>query len=68
MKVLVDDVWASPSTLHLRVTVHDDEMRWRNRFYEAIPLETIPDEAMAHLIAYWMEQQEVEPYDDPKLF
>lgn len=53
MKVLVDDLWASKSTLHLRVTVHDDDGRWRHRYYPAVSLEDVPVEAIAPLLAYF---------------
>lgn len=55
MKVLVDDVWASKSTLHLRVTVHGDDGRWRHRYYPAVDLGDIPVEAIAPLVAYFAE-------------
>lgn len=46
MEVSVDNVWASPSTLHVRVTVHGDHYRWRHKYDVAIPVETIPEEAV----------------------
>lgn len=53
MKVLVDDVWSSKSTLHLRVTVHDDQGRWRHRYYPAVNLAEIPEDALAPLLEHF---------------
>lgn len=55
MKVQVDDVWASKSTLHMRVTVLDDDGRWRHRYYPAVRLDEIPVEAVAPLLGYFQE-------------
>jgi hypothetical protein len=52
VKVLVDDLWASKTTLHMRVTVSGDDYSWRRRFYEAIPFEDIPTEALIGLTGY----------------
>lgn len=60
MKVIIDDVWSSPSTLHVRVTLHDDEGRWRHRYYPTVPLSQVPIEALAPLIAYFKD-----PTHDP---
>lgn len=58
MQVLVDDVWASPSTLHVRVTVYDDQKRWRHRYYPAISLDQVPTEALAPLLGWLQEDGE----------
>lgn len=68
MKVLVDDVWASPSTLHLRVTVSGDNYEWRRRFYEAVPLEDIPSEALETVITYWLGEETGKHQEDTPLF
>lgn len=57
MRVLVDDVWASPSTLHVRVTVYDADMRWRHRYYPAISLDQVPTDALAPLLG-WLQQDD----------
>lgn len=56
MQVQIDDVWASPSTLHVRVTVLDSEGRWRHRYYPAVALDEIPVEALAPLLAYFTSE------------
>jgi len=61
MQVQVDNVWSSPSTLHLRVTVLDSEGRWRHRYYPTVSLLEIPVEALAPLLAYFTTEQ-----DDPR--
>lgn len=55
MYVTLDNVWASPSTLHARVTVHDDQGRWRHKYYPAVHLAEIPVEAVAPLIGFFAE-------------
>jgi hypothetical protein len=68
MKVLVDEVWSSPSTLHVRVVVSADDGKWHQKYYEAIPLETIPEEALVYMLAYLMEGVEVKEDLDAPLF
>ena len=51
MYVTVDDLWATRSTLHFRVTVHDDEGRWRHRYYPHIDINDVPEEALSMLLA-----------------
>lgn len=53
MIVQVDNVWATKSTLHMRVTVLDNDGRWRHRYYPAVPLAEIPVEAVAPLVGYF---------------
>jgi len=52
MKVSVDNVWSSPSTLHLRVHVWGPQGNWRHKYDIAIPLEEIPEEALRGLVEY----------------
>lgn len=47
MEVMVDNVWATPSTLHMRVTVWGPDKKWRNKYNASVPIDTIPDEAIA---------------------
>lgn len=68
MYVNVDDLWSTPSTLHLRVTVHDSENKWRQRFYHAIPLNEIPEEALAALIRQAADTDTDSSYEDHTLF
>lgn len=49
MQVTVDNVWATPSTLHMRVTVWGPDHRWRHRYDAHVPVEDIPDEALEAL-------------------
>lgn len=50
MQVQVDNVWATPSNLHVRVTVWADDRRWRHRFDVAVPAGEISPEAIALLV------------------
>lgn len=49
MKVAVDQVWATPSTLHMRVIVFADDGRWRHKYICAVPVDEIPEEAIEAL-------------------
>lgn len=49
MDVSIDNVWASPSTLHARVTVWGPGKRWRHRYDVSVPTAEIPPEALAPL-------------------
>jgi len=50
MQVTVDNVWSTPSTLHLRVTVWGPGERWRHKYDVAVPLDEIPEEALQGLV------------------
>ncbi len=45
----VDNIWASPSALHLRVHVMADDCRWRHKYEVTVPVSDIPEEAIASL-------------------
>lgn len=47
MHVQLDNVWATPSTLHGRVTVWGPDSRWRHQYEVAVPWDTIPYEAIS---------------------
>lgn len=49
MKVSIDQVWSTPSTLHCRVVVWADDRAWRQKHYVAVPLETIEPQALEAL-------------------
>ena len=50
MQVTFDNVWSSPSTLHMRVTVWGPGDRWRHRYDLSVPLDEIPQEALRGLV------------------
>lgn len=64
----VDNLWATPSGVHLRVTVWPDDRRWRRRFDETILWKDVPEEVIGSLVAYWMDTQPAEDLDDIPLF
>jgi len=68
MKVSVDEVWSSPSNLHVRVIVSADDDKWRVKHYVAIPLEDIPEEALVYMLAYLMRDVEIVEKRDTPLF
>lgn len=49
MYVQVDNVWATPSGLHCRVTVWDDARRWRHKYECMVPVAEIQAEAIEPL-------------------
>lgn len=49
MRVTCDEIWATPSTLHIRVLVHDSQGKWRHKYWVAVPVSEIPEEAVAAL-------------------
>lgn len=68
MRVTADEVWASRSTLHVRVIVHADDNRWRHKYYVAIPLDEIPEEALAPLIDRRLNEGREEDHHQTALF
>lgn len=68
MLVTVDQVWATPSTLHLRVIVHADDGRWRHKYYPSIALEEIPEEALVMIIQRYMDEIPEEDHQQTALF
>lgn len=46
MQVTVDNLWSTPSTLHMRVTVWGPGEKWRHRYDIALALDELPEEAL----------------------
>lgn len=53
----VDNVWATPSALHMRVTVWSADWRYRHKYQVAVPLEDIPSEAIDALWTHNVEEK-----------
>lgn len=49
MWVQVDNVWGTPSGLHMRVTVWGPDSKWRHRYEEFVPVAEIQAEAVEPL-------------------
>ena len=49
MQVTVDQIWATPSTLHMRVLVFNSEKGWRHKYICSLPVDEIPEEAIEAL-------------------
>lgn len=64
MYVTVDNVWASPSTLHMRVTVWGPKNQWRHRYDAAVPLSEIPAEAIEPMLLKVKDDLGWESIDD----
>lgn len=68
MRVEIDQVWATPSTLHVRAIVHDDNGRWRHKYYPSIPLDEIPEEAVIMLTQRYLDDNVDEGKNQEPLF
>ena len=68
MQVQVDNLWATPSGVHMRVTVWGPEHRWRHRFDETVQWRDVPDEVIGSLVGHWMDTQPEEDHHQTALF
>jgi hypothetical protein len=68
MRVEIDQVWATPSTLHVRAIVHDDQGRWRHKYYPSIAIDDIPEEALAMLLGRVEDSVREEDHHQTALF
>lgn len=68
MKVQVDNVWATPSGLHMRVTVWNDAQTWRHKYDTMVPVAEIPAEAVSALWTTLVEDTFREDLEDVPLF
>jgi hypothetical protein len=65
MEVNVHNVWASPSTLHMRVTVWPNSRLWRQKFDVAVPISTIPVESISALWQGYLDTEREDMRDIP---
>lgn len=68
MEVAVDQVWATPSTLHVRILVFGPERRWRHKYYASVPIAEIPEEALQALQAGPTSRCSCDEHEQPSLF
>lgn len=68
MQVAVDQIWCTPSTLHMRVVVWGPNREWRHKYYSAIPLSDVPEEVIISLYQHWLDDQPSEDLEDIPLF
>ena len=68
MRVTADEVWATPSTLHVRVIVHADDNRWRHKYYVSVPFSEIPEEALAPWLDRRLDDTREEDHQQTALF
>jgi len=59
--VMVDDVWATRTHLHVRVTVWSPGWKYRKKHRIAVNLDDIPEEALA---ALWQRYDRPPPLHD----
>lgn len=68
MKVQADNLWATPSGLHMRVTVWNNEQTWRHRYDVMVPVAEISAEAVAALFEFVADDTWHEDLEDVPLF
>lgn len=68
MRVTADEVWFTPSTMHVRVIVHATDNRWRHKYYVAVPIADIPDEALQPLLDRRLDDTREEDHQQTALF
>lgn len=52
MQVQVDEFWATPSTLHMRVIVWGPDYKWRHKYRVDVPLVELEPEALRPLLEH----------------
>ena len=67
-EVAVDNVWATPSGLHMRVTVWSRDKRYRHKYECFVPVAEISSEAVSALFALTAEEDWREDLEDIPLF
>lgn len=68
MKVDVDQLWVTPSNLHLRVIVWGDDHAWRHKYYVAVPLDTLEDAVIEGILAFAFNDTPEEDHHQTALF
>lgn len=68
MKVVLNEVWSTPSTLHATVTVVGKDALWHHKHRIAMPLGDIPEEALEPLLRFFQEPARDEVILDVPLF
>lgn len=63
MEVQVDNLWATPSTVHMRVSVWGPDHRWRQRFDAHVPVSEIPEESLVALVGGFLLGPESKPQE-----
>lgn len=68
MQVSVDNLWATPSGLHMRVTVWGPDRQWRHRYDAMVPVAEISPEAVCSLFNLVTDDTWHEDLSDIPLF
>lgn len=50
MTCQVDDFWATPSTLHMRVIVWGPDFKWRQKFRVDVPIGDLSEDSLRPLL------------------
>lgn len=68
MRVAVDEIWTTPSTLHFRVLVWGPDNAWRHKYWTSVPLEDVPEEVIVALYQHYLDVQPEEDHAQTALF
>ena len=68
MRVAIDEVWSSPSTLHMRVLVWGPENKWRHKYWTSVPFDDLPEEVITALVGHLMDSTPEEDHQQTALF
>lgn len=50
MTCQVDDFWATPSTLHMRVIIWGPDYKWRKKYRVQVPIEDLSEDSLRPLL------------------
>lgn len=68
MKVTIDNVWCSPTMLHVRVTTWGDNGARYHKYHAATPLDEIEPSAIKALLHYMAGVDQDSRWEDLSLF
>lgn len=68
MRVAVDELWTTPSTLHFRILVWGPENAWRHKYWSSVPIEDVPEEVIVALYQAYLDGQPEEDHAQTALF
>jgi len=68
LKVQLEELWVTPGSLIIKVSVWAADASWRQKRYASMALADIPEEVLAELTAYLIDQHDHEVIEDIPLF
>lgn len=68
MRVAVDEIWSTPSTVHIRVLVWGPDNAWRHKYWCAVPIGDIPEEVLVSMSQHLLDVGAEEDHAQTALF